>query len=59
MQPNGLGMFIHWGPVSLKGTEISWSRANYKVQQIGPNADYYAPEQRIGEFDDHFFESYV
>ena len=21
-------MFIHWGPVSLKGTEISWSRAN-------------------------------
>jgi alpha-L-fucosidase len=22
------GMFIHWGPVSLKGTEISWSRAN-------------------------------
>ncbi len=23
-----LGMFIHWGPVSLKGTEISWSRAN-------------------------------
>ena len=21
------GMFIHWGPVSLKGTEISWSRA--------------------------------
>ncbi len=22
------GMFIHWGPVSLKSTEISWSRAN-------------------------------
>ena len=22
------GMFIHWGPVSLKGTEISWSRGN-------------------------------
>ena len=21
------GMFIHWGPISLKGTEISWSRA--------------------------------
>ncbi len=20
------GMFIHWGPVSLKGTEVSWSR---------------------------------
>ncbi|MFI5379060.1 MAG: alpha-L-fucosidase [Tepidisphaerales bacterium] len=25
------GMFIHWGPVSLKGTEIGWSR------QGGPN----------------------
>jgi alpha-L-fucosidase len=22
------GLFIHWGPVSLKGAEISWSRAN-------------------------------
>jgi len=22
------GMFIHWGPVSLKGTEISWSRGD-------------------------------
>ncbi|HEY3415208.1 MAG TPA: alpha-L-fucosidase [Armatimonadota bacterium] len=22
------GMFIHWGPVSLKGTEIGWSRSN-------------------------------
>ena len=22
------GLFIHWGPVSLKDTEISWSRAN-------------------------------
>ena len=20
------GMFIHWGPVCLKGTEIGWSR---------------------------------
>lgn len=22
------GMFIHWGPVSLRGTEIGWSRSN-------------------------------
>lgn len=22
------GMFIHWGPVSLRGTEIGWSRGN-------------------------------
>jgi len=28
----GLAMFIHWGPVSLKGTEISWSRANSNPQ---------------------------
>ncbi|MGO9110954.1 MAG: alpha-L-fucosidase [Thermoguttaceae bacterium] len=27
-----LGMFIHWGPISLKGTEISWSRANSNRQ---------------------------
>jgi alpha-L-fucosidase len=26
------GMFIHWGPISLKGTEISWSRANSNPQ---------------------------
>src|SRR5579864_2484355 len=25
---NRFGMFIHWGPVSLTGQEISWSRAN-------------------------------
>ena len=23
-----VGMFIHWGPVSLKGTEIGWSRGD-------------------------------
>lgn len=23
-----LGLFIHWGPVSLKGTEIGWSRGD-------------------------------
>ncbi len=26
------GMFIHWGPISLKATEISWSRANSNPQ---------------------------
>jgi alpha-L-fucosidase len=25
------GMFIHWGPVSLTGQEISWSRANSNI----------------------------
>ena len=31
-------MFIHWGPVSLKETEISWSRANSnrKCPNAGP-----------------------
>jgi alpha-L-fucosidase len=24
------GLFIHWGPVSLKGTEIGWSRAGQR-----------------------------
>jgi alpha-L-fucosidase len=38
------GLFIHWGPVSLKGTEISWSRANTnpKCPNNGPiPADVY------------------
>ncbi len=26
------GMFIHWGPVSLTGLEISWSRANSNLK---------------------------
>ncbi len=29
------GMFVHWGPVSLKGTEIGWSRG----RQV-PNDEY-------------------
>lgn len=29
------GMFIHWGPVSLRGTEIGWSRG----EQV-PTEDY-------------------
>jgi len=28
------GLFIHWGPVSLKGTEIGWSRGG---QRLGRN----------------------
>jgi len=34
-QDKRFGMFIHWGPVSLKGTEIGWSRG----RQV-PNEDY-------------------
>src|SRR5262245_60535356 len=29
---NRFGLFIHWGPVSLRGTEIGWSR-NHQVSQ--------------------------
>jgi len=34
-QDRRFGMFIHWGPVSLKGTEIGWSRG----RQV-PSAEY-------------------
>lgn len=35
-----LGMFIHWGPVSITEKEISWSRANTnpKCPNAGPTA---------------------
>jgi hypothetical protein len=29
---NRFGLFIHWGPVTLTGLEISWSRANSNPQ---------------------------
>jgi alpha-L-fucosidase len=29
------GMFIHWGPISLKGTEISWSRGGQRRGRDG------------------------
>src|SRR5215217_2364505 len=28
-QDSKMGLFIHWGPVSLIGKEISWSREGY------------------------------
>jgi len=31
------GMFIHWGPVSLKGTEISWSRSKEVPTEVYDN----------------------
>ena len=30
------GLFIHWGPVSLKGTEIGWSRGGERRGYRGP-----------------------
>ena len=29
------GLFIHWGPVSVKGTEISWSRVGHPFDHQG------------------------
>ena len=34
-QANKFGMFLHWGPVTLRGTEIGWSRG-----KIVPISDY-------------------
>ena len=31
------GMFIHWGPVSLKGTEIGWSRGKEVPTEVYDN----------------------
>lgn len=43
-----LGMFIHWGPVSLRGTEIGWSRG-----AAVPSDEYDALSKRFNptEFD--------
>ncbi|HNT89564.1 MAG TPA: alpha-L-fucosidase, partial [Candidatus Hydrogenedentes bacterium] len=43
------GMFIHWGPVSLKGTEIGWSRG----KQV-PRAEY---DELHRQFDPVHFDS--
>lgn len=43
------GMFIHWGPVTLRGTEIGWSR-NHEVMQN----DY---DSLYKEFDPVLFDA--
>lgn len=51
------GMFIHWGPVSLRGTEIGWSRGGPRPGTGGtgevPLAEYDSLYQRFNptEFD--------
>jgi alpha-L-fucosidase len=39
------GMFIHWGPVSLKGTEIGWSRAAMPVEEYDTLYKSFNPEK--------------
>jgi alpha-L-fucosidase len=33
------GMFIHWGPVSLRGTEIGWSRGGERRDKLGEKGE--------------------
>ncbi len=33
------GLFVHWGPVSLKGTEIGWSRGAERRGYRGPGTE--------------------
>jgi alpha-L-fucosidase len=42
------GMFIHWGPVSLKGTEIGWSRGGERRGR---------PEKKTGEIPVEVYDS--
>jgi alpha-L-fucosidase len=43
------GMFVHWGPVSLKGTEIGWSR--------GREIPFEVYDQLYKTFDPHAFNA--
>lgn len=52
-QKNTYGLVRQLQPQIIINNRLDMgSMANYEAQQIGPNADYYTPEQRIGEFDD-------
>lgn len=45
-QAQRFGMFVHWGPVSLRGTEIGWSRGReVPVDEYDALADDFNPEQ--------------
>lgn len=39
------GMFIHWGPVSLKGTEIGWSRGKIPIKEYDALYKQFNPEK--------------
>ena len=45
------GMFIHWGPVALRGTEIGWSR-----NKLMPQAEY---DNLYKEFNPVLFDAYA
>lgn len=39
------GLFIHWGPASLRGTEISWSRIGHPFDHPSPQHETVPPEE--------------
>jgi alpha-L-fucosidase len=45
------GLFIHWGPVSVKGTEISWSR-------VGHPFDHEGKQSVPAEEYDHLYQQF-
>jgi len=45
------GLFVHWGPASVNGTEISWSR-------IGHPHDHHGFESVPAETYDHLYKSF-
>jgi alpha-L-fucosidase len=44
-QDSKMGLFIHWGPVSLIGKEISWSRQGYGAAQYDSLYKRFNPKQ--------------
>jgi len=38
------GMFIHWGPISMRGTEIGWSRGGYRADRMDSGTEVPAEE---------------
>ena len=44
---NKFGMFIHWGPSSVAGTEISWSRQTHPFDHPG----------KLDKIPDHIYDA--
>lgn len=44
-QDSKMGLFIHWGPVSLIGKEISWSRQEYGAEKYDALYKRFNPKQ--------------
>ncbi len=51
------GLFIHWGPVSLKGTEISWSRGGKRGDWVDKGGGP-APGKIPAEIYDNLYKEF-